>query len=109
MLQTCSDDSNFYCGNGTTSAASAVDYSGTTVQNQADSGTPTQGVTFSVGVADSLFANPANLYFNNLAGPAGSSMSGYWDWGLPFFFERYVYTAIAGQPVCGQKTPFIAY
>ena len=48
-------------------------------------------VCFSVGNADSMFATyPDDFVFNNLAGSA----TGYFDWGLPFFYGRNVYTSV---------------
>ena len=48
-------------------------------------------VSFSVGNADNMFsANPNDAVFNTLAGYT----SGYFDWGLPFFYGRNIYTAI---------------
>jgi len=48
-------------------------------------------VSFSVGNADNMFsANPNDAVFNTLAGYT----SGYFNWGLPFFYGRNVYTAI---------------
>ena len=46
----------------------------------------------------------------NLGGPANGS---FFDWGLPFFYGRTVYTAIEGKPVSqgGQSLsgPFYAF
>ena len=48
-------------------------------------------VSFSVGNADDLFKEyPTYAVFNTLAGYT----SGYFDWGLPFFYGRNVYTSI---------------
>lgn len=93
-LQTCTDSAGFYCTN--------QSYSGTTVQNQGYNSVSTEGVSFAVESSDSLGNFTA---LNDLAGP----MSGYWDWGLPFFFGRNVYTAIAGQNNPAGVIPFFAY
>jgi hypothetical protein len=53
-------------------------------------------VDFQIDNASTLFAPGTNLAFNNLGGPGGEN---YFDWGLPFFFGRTVYTVIEGQPV----------
>ena len=53
-------------------------------------------VDFQIGNASALFAPGTNLAFNNLGGPGGDS---FFDWGLPFFFGRTVFTVIEGQQV----------
>jgi hypothetical protein len=69
---------------------------------------PLNAVNFSVGNADSLFANnPNNAAFNNLAGPNSDPNS--FDVGLPFFFGRAVYTAIEGQNTTAGIGPYFAY
>jgi hypothetical protein len=59
-------------------------------------------VNFSIANADQLFApngvSSGNYAFNNLGGSFGSSA---FDWGLPFFFGRSVYTVIEGMPADG--------
>ena len=65
-------------------------------------------VNFNVANADSLFqSNPNNTAFNNLAG--GPAFTSYFDWGLPFFFGRSVYTAIEGVTAAGTVGPYVAY
>jgi hypothetical protein len=83
-IPVCSDDKSFYC------PASTENLSAT---NQAANGTSKQ-VNFSVANADDLFNSaPSGAgVFPQLAGP-NSSFSGF-DWGLPFFYGRNVYTAI---------------
>ncbi|MBW0447616.1 DUF3443 domain-containing protein [bacterium M00.F.Ca.ET.228.01.1.1] len=61
-------------------------------------------VTFNVGNSRELFAS-ANNAFNNLAGPAASSFG----WGLPFFFGRRVYTAIASRMTSAGPGPYYAF
>ncbi len=53
-------------------------------------------VPFSISNATQLFAPGSNLAFNNLGGP-GSGQS--FDWGLPFFFGRTVFTVIESRSV----------
>jgi hypothetical protein len=53
-------------------------------------------VSFQIANASALFAPGTNLAFNNLGGPGGDS---FFNWGLPFFFGRTVYTVIEGQQV----------
>jgi hypothetical protein len=69
-------------------------------------------VNFSVDNADNLFAgNPADAAFSTLAGPneTGTCSSGNgacsFDWGLPFFYGRSVFTAINGQSVPSGAPP----
>jgi hypothetical protein len=63
-------------------------------------------VSFSVGNADNMFsANPNDAVFNTLAGDT----SGYFDWGLPFFYGRNVYTAIDGKNTPAGSGPYWAY
>jgi len=65
-------------------------------------------VVFQVANADSLFAaNPAFAAFGNLAGTNSDATS--FDWGLPFFFGRNVFTAIEGQNTPAGAGPYVAY
>ncbi|QDZ27844.1 DUF3443 domain-containing protein [Noviherbaspirillum sp. UKPF54] len=75
-------------------------------------------VSFSVANADNLFhANPSFVAFPTLAGPMSgidnttpaSLWSSYFDWGLPFFYGRSVFTAIHGRDTPGGKGPYYAY
>jgi len=65
-------------------------------------------VNFNVANADSLFKNASYTAFSNLA---GTSIGGYpgFDWGLPFFFGRTVFTAIEGRSSPGGSGPYVAY
>jgi hypothetical protein len=74
--------------------------------NQGTSG-PASIVNFQVANADSLLANnPSAVAFSNLAGTNTASS---FDWGLPFFFGRKVFTAIEGQATPEGVGPFMAY
>jgi hypothetical protein len=64
-------------------------------------------VTFEVANADTLFADSSNYDFNDLAGP--STGGEYFDWGLPFFFGRKVFSSIEGATAPGGQTPYVAY
>ena len=65
-------------------------------------------VSFSVADADTLFnANPSFTVFNSLAGT--NSLPQSFDFGLPFFLGRNVYTAIEGMSTSAGKGPFLAY
>jgi hypothetical protein len=95
----CSDLSDdFYCPSSTENlSASTAGYNGT----------PTGTINFSVANADDLFNdNPTASVFSQLAGP--STIDSF-DWGLPFFYGRNVYTAIYGASTPGGTGPYWAY
>ena len=62
-------------------------------------------VNFSIANADSLFSNGNDAVFGNIGGPGLNSF----DWGLPFFYGRNVFTAIEGKSTPGGTGPFWAY
>jgi len=64
-------------------------------------------VVFSVDNTASLFADPAKTVLPNLAGTIGNARS--FDWGLPFFYGRRVFTGIEGQPSVLGTGPFYAF
>ena len=68
-------------------------------------------INFSVGNADSLTASQTVGVANGLGGPTSSTPAFMYafDWGLPFFFGRTVYTAIEGQNTPGGVGPYWAY
>jgi hypothetical protein len=75
-------------------------------------------VAFSVANADNLFNTNATIgAANDLAAPgasASSANSGFdastsFDWGLPFYFGRNVYTAIENHSVAGVPGPYFAF
>ncbi len=93
-----SPDTFFYCPSSTQNL-SAV--------NQGANGSGSGTVNFSVANANSLFqSNPNAFVFGNLAGP--NSLAGF-DWGLPFFYGRHVFTAIEGRSTPGGTGPYWAY
>ncbi|WP_321925169.1 DUF3443 domain-containing protein [Paraburkholderia guartelaensis] len=61
-------------------------------------------LTFAVASSTTLFAS-GNWAFSNLAGYNASAFG----WGLPFFFGRRVFTAIAGQVTPAGSGPFFAF
>jgi hypothetical protein len=67
----------------------------------------TSTVSFEVDNTRTLFSS-GNVAFNNLAGNYMGS-GGAFDWGLPFFFGRTVFTAIEGKSTLGGTGPYIAY
>jgi len=95
----CSDNSSFYCPTGLT-ALSAV--------NQDAVGTLST-VNFNIDNADNLFNNnPNDSAFATLAGPLGTAntcsdgsqgQACSFDFGIPFFYGRSVFTTIDGQPM----------
>jgi len=65
-------------------------------------------INFSVANADTLFdSNTSGVAFSNLAAPESESDS--FDFGLPFFFNVNVFTAIAGQSTPGGTGPYVAF
>lgn len=98
-------------------AASPDFYCPTAIQSLSATNVGTNGqsqtVNFKVANLDTLPL--ANWIFNDVAGPSsfGGSQSGlptmYFDWGLPFFFGRTVFVAIAGRTTPGGVGPYWAY
>ena len=80
--------------------------------NQGAAGTPTVPVTFSIANAKALF-DSNGAAFSNLGGQSVGSSSAHlpaaFDWGLPFFFGRNVFTAIEGAATPGGAGPYVAY
>ena len=64
-------------------------------------------INFNVTKADSLFGNASLAAFSNLAGAAVTG--GGFDWGLPFYYGRTVFTAIEGKSGGGVNGPYVAY
>ena len=93
-LTVCGDNSGFYC------PASTTSLSATTFSSSAKT-----TINFSVDNADDLFSNHGNFVFGTLAGPN----SGMFDWGLPFFFGRNVFTAIESRNTPSGPGPYWAY
>jgi hypothetical protein len=94
-IPTCADMTSFYC------PAATQNLSAT---NQGTNGA-TSTVNFVVGNADTLTANALDAAVNGLTGPN----SGSFDWGLPFFFGRTVYTSVEGQSTPAGQGPYWAY
>jgi hypothetical protein len=94
-LPLCPDTSLFYC------PATPMDLSATNVGLNAVSAP----VAFVVTNADALLSNQQISVFTGIAGPN----SGSFDWGLPFFFGRPVFTAIEQQSTPGGVGPYFAY
>jgi hypothetical protein len=89
--------SDYYCPVGTQSLlATLTGSNGTSSVN-----------AFSVGNAQSLFANRANAVQPMLAGVVGSPRT--FDWGLPFFYGKRVGLAFEGQITPWGTGPFFTY
>jgi hypothetical protein len=97
-LVTCSGlNSSFYC---------PVNLLSLTAVNQSNVNSSQKAtVAFNVGNANQLFANNGgnNAAIAELGGPNSppSGCNGSFDWGLPFFYGKNVFTAIENQPVSG--------
>ena len=107
-LPGCAVNTTFYC------PASSTSLSATNTGATQGAGT----VEFTVDNADSLFSEDGgDSVLIGLAGPEGTydscsqgNVSCVFDWGLPFFYGRTVYTAIDGQTVTGApEGPWWAY
>ncbi|WP_244813685.1 DUF3443 domain-containing protein [Caballeronia sp. Lep1P3] len=64
----------------------------------------TADVSFSVAASTGLLTSGNNA-FSNLAGPA----NGFFDWGLPFFYGRRVFTALEGRATPAGNGPYYAF
>jgi Protein of unknown function (DUF3443) len=95
-IPTCTDATFWYCPSTTQNL---------TATNEAYGGGATGSINFVVGNADTLTANVNDAAVNGLAGPN----TGMFDWGLPFFFGRTVFTAIEGQNTPAGAGPYVAY
>lgn len=101
LANTCSVNTDFYCPP-TPATLTAVD----TGTNGA-----TESVSFGVTNADSVFnqfPNDAAIPGLAGAGPDGGAFTSF-DWGLPFFFDRHVFTSIYGTSAPGGQTPYWAF
>jgi len=94
-MPTCSSSGDFYCPS-SVRALSATTRGG--------NGT-TATVSFSIDNAQTLLNNLRFSVFGELGGPNANSF----DWGLPFFYGRTVFTAIEGQSTPGGTGPYWAY
>ena len=97
LIPVCSSDPGFYCP--------AAPLNLTAILQGFNGVTAT--VNFNVISAANLFNNATNAAFAELAGPSIGPES--FDWGLPFFFGRNVYTAIEGRNTSNGPGPYFAF
>jgi hypothetical protein len=89
---------DFYCPSSTENLTATL---------EGQSGMSTS-VAFSVAAADTLAA--ADVAFSNLAGPyPDTSDTDTFDWGLPFFYGRTVYTVMEGVTTTVGTGPYVAF
>ncbi len=102
-LMNCSGSSGFFCSSATLTATMS---SCSTTINPTCPTTPTS-FNYSFNIASFTSLSASNAAFNNLGGP---SSAGTFDWGLPFFYGRNVFTALEGQTITGASIlgPFFA-
>ena len=98
---------SFYCPSSTVNL---------TAINQDKMGHAARTVNFRIANAKVLTARGDNTAFDCLGGPSSdptTDTSGmylmYFDWGLPFYFGRNVFTALEGQVTPAGEGPFVAY
>jgi hypothetical protein len=95
--------SGFYCPTSTLSLSATI---------QDTTGLVTTTVDFSIANATTL--PQTNSAFGNLGGPlpsvaSSSAGTAYFDWGMPFYFGRNVFTSIEGQSTPVGTELFIAF
>jgi hypothetical protein len=96
-IATCSDQAAFFCP----AAPLAL-----SAQMQGGNGRSAT-ISFSVASADQIPA--VDTIALDLAGPAGSTTTRSFDWGLPFFFGRNLYVAFENTTLAGNSGPSIAF
>lgn len=104
-LQNCASGpvgTGFYCTSATQNFSVAV-------QGESSSGTPTgstKSVSFNIADAVTLLST-SSVAFDDLGGPGANASQ--FNYGLPFFFGRTVYTAIEGQNTSSGTGPYFAF
>jgi Protein of unknown function (DUF3443) len=102
---TCSSTSvapGYYC-------PATVQSLSATVQGAGTGAGVTGTVPFSVANASAVLGNNTTFYaFQNIGAPNPLG-SGYFTWGLPFFYGHNVFVAIEGQSTASGAGPFEAY
>lgn len=97
VAQCGSSEAGFYCPPNTQAFSATI---------TSNTGVTTGALNFSVANADQLFRSSFYV-FNNLGGTNSVSQS--FDFGLPFFLGRNVYTAIENSSTSAGKGPFVAF
>jgi Protein of unknown function (DUF3443) len=106
----CTTFTGFYCPSSILSLSASV-------QGQNEAGTAegtAVSVPFSVASAEALSSSePTFIVFSNLAGvlpsTGNSQLTGSFDWGLPFYFGRTVFTAYEGYTTSVGTGPYVAF
>jgi hypothetical protein len=98
-ITTCAKpNSGFYCPSSTQNLSATIQDAG---------GLATVTVNFSIANALTLFSHVDDVAYDNLGGT--SAVGGAFDWGLPFYFGRNVFTAVEGQSTPAGAGPFVAF
>ena len=96
---TATNVTDFYCPAGTQNLTAVLQGQSSVSAN----------VSFSVGDAQTLGANdPSLVAFPTLAGPYPGTTPSF-DWGLPFYFDRMVYTAMENAITSVGTGPYVAF
>lgn len=97
-LPPCVNPAGFYCPNSTIPFTTTI----------AGAGNVAVPANFSIANVSALTqANPSFAAFSNIGGPAAPALI--FDYGLPFFYGRNVFTGITGQAVGNVTGPFVAF
>jgi hypothetical protein len=110
ITQCTGNYAGFYCPSSPLSLSA-------TVQGEDESGAPVgtaYTANFSVASAESLSTSePTYIAFSNLAGvlptSGNGSLSGSFDWGLPFYYGNTVYTVYEGYSSSVGPGPYVAF
>ena len=99
-IATCADSSTFYCPSSTQALTAMIE--GTNGVNAT--------LNFSVANTDTL-TQSGNYAFDDQAGTAGTyfASNATFDWGLPAFYGRNVFTAMVGKNTPGGAGPYYAF
>ncbi len=100
ITQCTGTSAGFFC------PSSTMSLSATMLPYNTPLNTTSHTYSFSIADVQTLSGNA----FNNIGGPAGacSSAGCTFDWGLPFFYGRSVFTAVEGTTITGNAGPFFA-
>ena len=99
ITQCTGNYAGFYCPATTIAATTLV--SGVSGSSAATT------TTFNIANGSTLFSNNTYAAFNDLAGSASDNVT--FDWGLPFFFGRSVYTVIDGKTTAKATGPYFGW